>query len=134
MATTAVQPGEQVNDQLSHIDAQAAAFQALEQRVLRAIELLRKEREARAEIERQLHKAEEHGLELEIRLEEQTKQMTGQLAEKSAEVDHQASAIQEQAAQIHKLENDLSQLQGERDQVRQRVERLLRHLDEFTGT
>jgi hypothetical protein len=31
------------------------------------------------------------------------------------------------------LEADLSLLNGERDQVRERVERLLQHLDEFTG-
>jgi predicted nuclease with TOPRIM domain len=132
MATTVVEPGHHVN-QSAELDMQSSAFQALEQRVLRAIELLRKERELRAAVEQQLHQAEEHTLEIERRFEEQTSQMASEFSHKAAEMESHTSQLRDQAEQIRRLEGDLSQLQGERDQVRQRVERLLQHLDEFTG-
>ena len=131
MATIVVEPGQ--HDHSMDVDMQAAAFQALEQRVLRAIELLRKERELRAAVEQQLHQAEEHTLEIERRFEEQTSQMASEFSHKAAEMESHTSQLRDQAEQIRRLEGDLSQLQGERDQVRQRVERLLQHLDEFTG-
>ncbi len=128
MATSAVHPGEQAEHE-SSFDVQAAAFHALEQRVLRAIELLRKERELRSATEQQLHQAEEHGLEMELRVEEQT----AQLAEKATEIGSLTSRLNDQVEQTRRMEGELSQLNGERDQVRQRVEKLLQHLDEFTG-
>ena len=131
MATTVVEPGNQ--EQSSVLEIQSSAFQALEQRVLRAIELLRKERELRAVAEQQLRQAEEHSLEIELRFEEQTSQMASEFSHKAAELEGHAAQVRDQAEQIRRLEGDLSQLQGERDQVRQRVERLLQHLDEFTG-
>ncbi len=132
MATQVVQPGTQqdeYSDNNNQLDSQAAAFQALEQRVLRAIDLLRKERELRANAEQQLHQAEEHGLEMELRVEEQN----GQLSENFTRIDAQNVQLSEQAEQLRRLESERAQLQGERDQVRQRVEKLLQHLDEFTG-
>ena len=128
MATSAVHPWD-ITEHEGSFDVQAAAFQALEQRVLRAIELLRKERELRSATEQRLNQAEEHGLEMELRVEEQT----AQLAEKATEIGAQSSRLHEQADRIQRLEGELSQLNGERDQVRQRVEKLLQHLDEFTG-
>ena len=131
MATTVVEPGHD-QDQTA-MDVQTAAFQSLEQRVLRAIDLLRKERELRVAAEQQLHQAEEHSLEIERRFEEQTSQMAAEFSHKGAELESHASQIRDQAEQIRRLEGDLSQLQGERDKVRLRVEKLLQHLDEFTG-
>ena len=113
----------------NHSEEQAAAFQALEQRVLRAIDLLRKERELRAAAEQRANAAEEQSLELELKLEE----TTGRLNEHATHIEGQNNRLGEHGDQIKRLEGDLSQLQGERDQVRQRVERLLQHLDEFTG-
>ena len=113
----------------NHSEEQAAAFQALEQRVLRAIDLLRKERELRAAAEQRANAAEEQSLELELKLEE----TTGRLNEHATHIEGQNNRLAEHGDQIKRLEGDLSQLQGERDQVRQRVERLLQHLDEFTG-
>jgi len=79
----------------------AADFQALEERVLRAVELLKAEREAHAAA-----------------------------ARKVEELERQLTARNEHGAQ---LESELNQLQQERDHVRGRVERLLKHLDEFTA-
>ena len=76
-------------------------FSALEQRVLRTVELLKVERDARAAAEQRIA-ALEHKVQ--------------QLSEQNAS----------DAAQIETLEQ-------ERETVRTRVERLLKHLDEITG-
>ncbi len=73
-------------------------FQALEERVVRAVELLKTERAFRLE-------AEQQNAELSRRAEEQT-------------------------AHISRIEEELSGLKNEREAVRQRIERLLKHLDE----
>jgi hypothetical protein len=72
-------------------------FTALEDRILRAVNLVKRERLARAE-------AEERALRAEAQLHEQTPML-----------DH--------------LQSELNALRGERDHVRQRVERLLAQLD-----
>jgi septal ring factor EnvC (AmiA/AmiB activator) len=74
-------------------------FQALEERVLRTIELLKGERELR-------YSVEQHASRLSNRVEEQT-------------------------AQVAHLEEQLSALQNEREAVRQRIERLLKQIDEL---
>jgi chromosome segregation ATPase len=86
----------------------AADFQALEERVLRAVELLKAEREAHAAATAKIEELERHSGELE-------RQLAGR------------------AEQSTRLESELGQLQQERDHVRGRVERLLKHLDEFTA-
>ncbi len=86
----------------------ADGFRALEERVLRAVELLKAERESRAAAEARV-----------------------------AQLESRAHGLQEQIASkdehIGRLEGDLQHFQGERDEVRERVERLLSHLDEFTN-
>jgi len=103
-------------------DAQAVAFQALEQRVLRAIELLRKERELRADAEQRAQSAEQRIHELQSRSDEQASHLHGLTTQ-----------LDERTARLREQEATLAQLEGERDQVRQRVQRLLQHLDEFTA-
>ena len=85
-----------------------ADFQALEERVLRAVELLKAEREAHAAATAKIEDLERHSAELE-------RQLAGR------------------AEQSTRLETEVAQLQQERDHVRGRVERLLKHLDEFTA-
>ena len=74
-------------------------FQALEQKVLRAVEIVKREREARASAEAEV-----------ARLREQLE------AERSS-----ASAAESQLSHLHQ----------ERDQVRQRVEKMLQQMDEL---
>jgi uncharacterized coiled-coil protein SlyX len=74
-----------------------AEFAALEERVIRAVSLVRRERQARAT-------AEERANELETKL-------------------------QAQAPAITALESELAALRAERDQMRERVERILSQLD-----
>jgi chromosome segregation ATPase len=76
-------------------------FSALEQRVLRMVELVKSEREARAAAEQRV-----------ATLEHKVRQLT-----------EQSSSV---ATQVEALEQ-------EREAVRGRVERLLKHLDEITG-
>jgi chromosome segregation ATPase len=73
-------------------------FEALEERVLRTVELLKNERERRSS-------AEEHNKQL-------------------------AQQIEERGAHISRLEEEISHFKQERETVRQRMERLLKQLDE----
>jgi uncharacterized coiled-coil protein SlyX len=75
----------------------AADFSGLEERVVRAVELVKRERQGRAEAEERATKAE------------------AQIAEQDQTLDQQKQEIRA--------------LRTERDQVRQRVERLLSQLD-----
>ena len=103
MAAAAMDLTEHGNETLAIAD-----FQALEERVLRAVELLKAEREAHAAATAKVEDLERHSAELE-------RQLAGR------------------AEQSTRLESEVSQLQQERDHVRGRVERLLKHLDEFTA-
>jgi septal ring factor EnvC (AmiA/AmiB activator) len=78
--------------------AQNDYFQALEERVIRAIEMLKTERAFRLSAEQQ-----------------------------AAELSHR---VEEQTTHASRLEEELSGLKSERDAVRQRIERLLKQLDE----
>jgi len=73
-------------------------FQALEERVLHAVDLLKSEREQRAA-------AEERAV-------------------------HLAHREEEQSVQVAQMEGEISGLKKERDAVRQRIERLLKQLEE----
>jgi septal ring factor EnvC (AmiA/AmiB activator) len=103
MAAAAMDLSEQGTETLA-----AADFQALEERVLRAVELLKAEREAHAVANSKIEDLQRQNSELE-------RQLAGRAQETS------------------QLETEISQLQQERDHVRSRVERLLKHLDEFTA-
>ena len=72
-------------------------FSALEDRIRRAVELVKRERHARAAAEERAGRAE--------------------------------ATLQAQAPVVELLKSELSALRAERDQVRQRVERLLKQLD-----
>jgi len=85
----------------AEITIAADDFSALEQRVVRAVELVRSERAARTQ-------AEENAIALELRLEEQS-------------------------ATLAQTQEQLASLEREREQVRHRVERLLKQLDEITS-
>jgi len=72
-------------------------FSALEERVVRAVELVKRERQARAAAE-----------------------------ERAA---HAEAQLSEQSPVVDQLKQEIRSLRAERDQVRQRVERLLAQLD-----
>jgi septal ring factor EnvC (AmiA/AmiB activator) len=72
-------------------------FSALEERIRRAVDLVKQERKARAEAEARAQKAEEQ--------------------------------VHLQMPMVAQLQSEISALRAERDQVRQRVDRLLKQLD-----
>ena len=72
-------------------------FSALEEKILRAVNMVKRERQARTAVEERLAKAE--------------------------------AQLREQAPLAEQLRNEVSALRSERDQVKQRVERLLGQLD-----
>ena len=79
-------------------------FAALEERIRRAVELVKRERQARTEAE-------------------------ARSAELEARVTQAEAQVQAQSPVVGQLQNELNALRAERDQVRQRVERLLKQLD-----
>jgi len=89
----------------------ADEFSALEERILRAVNLVKRERLAKAA-------AEERAAAAEARTAEQT-----QAAEN---LHRERENLQKETASLQK---EVDTLRGERDQVRQRVERLLSQLD-----
>jgi chromosome segregation ATPase len=86
----------------------AGDLQALEERVFRTVEILKQEREGRAAAEARVKDLERQGEGLQHQLDSGAEQIT-------------------------RLMSEITQLQQERDQVRGRVERLLKHLDDFTA-
>jgi chromosome segregation ATPase len=86
-------------------------FAALEERVLRAVNLVKRERMARAA-------AEDHAKQMEARLAEHTSKLTEHTAQLTEHVTH-----------VEQLRTEVKTLRAERDHVRQRVERLLSQLD-----
>jgi chromosome segregation ATPase len=95
----------------SILGVSAHDFSALEERVLRAVEVVRRERQARAAAEERAVQAEER---------------TTQAEERATQAEAQSL---DHGSIIEQHEKDLSALRAERDQVRQRVERLLGQLD-----
>jgi uncharacterized coiled-coil DUF342 family protein len=85
-------------------------FQALEQKVLRAVEIVKREREARAAAEAEIASLRE------------------QLAAQANGVESQIQAVQREK---EAAENQVAALHQERDAVRQRVEKMLRQMDEL---
>jgi len=83
----------------SALTVSADDFSALEERVRRAVEVVKRERQARTAAEERASAAE--------------------------------AQVQLQSPKVEQLQNELNGLRAEREQVRQRVERLLKQLDEL---
>jgi hypothetical protein len=79
-------------------------FASLEERILRAVELVKRERQARAASE-------------------------ARTAELEARVAPAEAQVQAQSLAVDQLQKELHALRAEREQVRERVERLLKQLD-----
>jgi uncharacterized coiled-coil protein SlyX len=88
---------KQQSNESAALSLSAADFSGLEQRIVRAVELVKRERQARAAAEERAAKAE--------------------------------AQLNEQNPVIEQLHQEIRALRAERDQVRQRVERLLSQLD-----
>lgn len=85
-------------------------FQALEQKVLRAVEIVKREREARAAAEAEIASLRE------------------QLAVQASSAESQVQMAQREK---EAAESQVAALSQERDLVRQRVEKMLQQMDEL---
>jgi hypothetical protein len=92
-------------------------FQALEQRVLRAVEIVKREREARAVAEAEVKKLREQ-------IDAQEVTAKGQIEA----VADQIEALQKDNSAAQTLIGSMTQ---ERDAIREKVERLLKQMDEL---
>jgi chromosome segregation ATPase len=98
------QPQQTHEEPPASLAVSADDFAALEERIRRAVELVKRERQARADAE-------------------------ARSAELEARVTQAEAQVQAQSSLLEQLQNDSNALHAERDQVRQRVERLLKQLD-----
>jgi glutaredoxin 2 len=92
-------------------------FQALEQKVLRAVEIVKREREARAAAEAEIASLREKLLE--------------QAAQTKAEVEAAEARAQAVEREKQAAEGQVAALTQDRDAVRQRVEKMLQQMDEL---
>ena len=93
-------------------------FSALEDRILRAVEMLKHERQARASAEVRVAEAE-------VRVAE-AEELARQAVERLGPLQMR---LEQQTPGIESLQNEIFSLRAERDTVRLRVERLLEQLD-----
>lgn len=93
----AMETQQGVEPETAALTVSADDFAALEERVLRAVNLVKQERQARAAAESQAAQAE--------------------------------AQLREQTSLVEQLKKDLSELKGEREQVRRRVDKLLAQFD-----
>jgi chromosome segregation ATPase len=102
---------QQVQEETGALAVSVDDFSALEDRVRRAVDVVRKERHARMAAEARAVELESRAVEFEAR---------------AAQAEAQA---QTQSPLLERLQSELNALRAERDQVRERVERLLKQLD-----
>ncbi len=100
-------------------------FSALEERVRRAVDVVKRERQARAAVEARVAELDTRATESEARAV-QAEARKVELEARASQAEAQAQA---QSPVVERLQSELSALRTERDQVRQRVERLLAQLD-----
>lgn len=100
-------------------------FSALEERVRRAVDVVKRERQARVAIESRVAELDNRATESEARaVQAEARQV--ELEARAAQAEEQTKA---QSPVVERLESEISALRAERDQVRQRVEKLLAQLD-----
>jgi chromosome segregation ATPase len=112
----AVETESEEQQQTGHEETGALAvsvddFSALEDRVRRAVDVVKRERQARVAVEARVSELESRVTEAEARATQAETQ------------------VKAQSPLVERLESEMSALRAERDQVRQRVERLLAQLD-----
>ncbi len=116
--TEGVEQPQAAREEPAALALSADDFSALEERVRRAVDVVKRERQARMA-------AEARAAELEARV---TQAETRQ-ADFAARASLAEAQLQTQSPVVEQLQSELTALRTERDQVRQRVERLLKQLD-----
>jgi chromosome segregation ATPase len=121
-------------------------FSALEERILRAVEMVKHEREVRTAAESRAAQAESRAAQAEERArqnEDRASQAEARVAQAEERANHAESRVaqvearatqaeehlHQQAPVVERMQSELNAHKAERDHVRQRVERLLQRLD-----
>jgi len=105
----------------------ADEFQALEQKVLRAVEIVKREREARASAEAEIGLLQQKISEL----HQELSSTQHQLSEAKQRNEQYAAEIEQHTTASEAVASELSNLQQERADVRLRVEKMLQQMDEL---
>ena len=105
----------------------ADEFQALETKVLRAVEIVKRERESRASAEAEVARLQQQLSELQNELS----RVQHDLGEAHRQNESYAAEIQHHTSTSEAAASELSNLQQERAEVRQRVEKMLQQMDEL---
>ena len=160
VGTRSEEPKQAVHEETGALAVSVDDFAALEERVRRAVDVVKQEREARtaaevrvkelearaaqtekryAELETRAADAEAHEMELETRavnaenrhaeLQERASNAEERHADLEARATLAEAQLKSQAPVMEQLKLDVGALHAERDQVKQRVERLLAQLD-----
>lgn len=111
----------------TQIPLAADDFNALEQRVLRLVDLVKSEREARTAAAARIHSLEATVKSLEdsgLNAEQRVITLEQQLQEANQKIAHLTAQSAQAASNVESLER-------EREAVRARVEKLLKHLEEI---
>jgi hypothetical protein len=119
-----------LSEQEAHAEAGTLAvslndFSALEERVLRAVDLVKHARRERSEAEARAAQAEERAVQNADRAV-QAEARAAQAEERAAQAE---TKLHEQAPVVESIQSEVKALRTERDHVRHRVERLLEQLD-----
>ena len=132
--------------ELGSLAVSADDFSALEERVMRAVEIVKRERGERARAEALARQAEERIAAAESRITEieervrmaveragRNEEFVKQAEERIKNAEERAilaeAQLHEQIPLLEQMQTELKAHKSERDQVRQRVERLLKQLD-----
>ena len=105
-------------------------FQALEQKVLQAVELIRKEREARSAAEHELNAVRTELTEAQNKLASTENELQAVRGELSA-AQTEATELRDKVATAAVAQSEVESLQREREAVRLRVEKMLSQMDEL---
>ncbi len=106
-------------------------FQALEQRVLRAVDIVKREREARAAAEADITRLKAETATLEQQLTDAQTHATTLEDDLKSQKEHIANQEAAHADAKRSSEAELAALHNERADVRQRIERLLGQTDDL---
>lgn len=146
---TEAQPGAAAKEPRSETGSLAVSaddFSALEERVMRAVDMVKRERGERARAEARAMQAEERAVSAEARISEtterarQAEERAGRNDDFVKQAEQRIRKAEERAtlaeAQLHEqiplleqMQTELKAHKSERDHVRQRVDRLLKQLD-----
>jgi chromosome segregation ATPase len=110
----------------------AGDFSALEERILRAVELVKREKQERTAAEARATHAEEraaHAEERAAQAEQRATQAEELVNSAETRATQSEAQLRDQTPIVDRMQSEINALKGERDHVRGRVERLLQQLE-----